>query len=41
MSVQNFKNSGKVVLIDWYESFGGVGPTPNMVVDEETAKENI
>lgn len=32
------KNKGKVVLIDWYESFGGVGPTPNMVVDEETAK---
>ncbi len=32
------KPGGKVLLVDWSESFGGIGPQPQSVVDEETAK---
>lgn len=33
------KPGGQVLLIDWSESFGGMGPTPNHVVTESTALE--
>ena len=33
------KNSGKVLLIDWSDSFGGMGPSTNHVLYESTAKE--
>lgn len=32
------KNSGRVLLIDWSDSFGGLGPEPNAVIREEEAK---
>lgn len=32
------KKGGLALLIDWSESFGGIGPQPNDVVDEQTAK---
>lgn len=32
------KTGGKVLLVDWSESFGSMGPQPNMVVDENTAR---
>lgn len=32
------KIGGKIMLVDWKESFGGLGPKPEMVVDEETAR---
>lgn len=32
------KLGGRVLLIDWSESFGGLGPQPGMVVDEATAR---
>lgn len=32
------KTGGKLLLIDWTESFGSLGPQPNMVVDEATAR---
>ncbi len=32
------KTGGKVLLIDWSESFGGLGPQPADVVDENTAQ---
>lgn len=32
------KVGGKLLLIDWEESFGGIGPSPEMVVSLETAK---
>jgi hypothetical protein len=32
------KIGGRLLLIDWSESFGEVGPQPNMVVDEVTAQ---
>lgn len=32
------KVGGKLLLIDWEESFGGIGPAPAMVVNAETAK---
>ena len=32
------KNGGKVMLIDWSESFGGLGPQPNAVVSEDIAR---
>ena len=28
---------GKLYIIDWSESFGGLGPTPEMVIDAATA----
>jgi arsenite methyltransferase len=31
------KPSGKVVLVDWSESFGGIGPTPLMVFGKNEA----
>lgn len=30
----------KLFVIDWTESFGGLGPTPTDVVDEEAAKDH-
>lgn len=33
------KPSGQILFIDWSESFGGMGPTPNHVVTENTALE--
>lgn len=33
------KKNGKVLLIDWSGSFGGMGPTPEHVITENTAKE--
>lgn len=33
------KKDGKVLLIDWSESFGGMGPAPKHVVTKDTAKE--
>jgi ubiquinone/menaquinone biosynthesis C-methylase UbiE len=32
------KLGGRVLLIDWKESFNGLGPQPGMVVDEEMAR---
>lgn len=32
------KTGGKLLLVDWSESFGSMGPQPNMVVDEATAR---
>ncbi|MEZ4103328.1 MAG: class I SAM-dependent methyltransferase [Candidatus Paceibacterota bacterium] len=32
------KSGGKVLLVDWSESFGGIGPQPENIVDEETSK---
>lgn len=31
------KPGGEILLIDWSESFGGLGPEPKAVVDETTA----
>lgn len=31
--------NGKVLLIDWSESFGGIGPASHHVVDESVARE--
>jgi ubiquinone/menaquinone biosynthesis C-methylase UbiE len=33
------KKGGNVLLIDWTESFGGMGPTPQSVITEIKAKE--
>jgi ubiquinone/menaquinone biosynthesis C-methylase UbiE len=33
------KKGGKVLLIDWSESFGGMGPAPQSVMTERMAKE--
>jgi ubiquinone/menaquinone biosynthesis C-methylase UbiE len=33
------KNGGKVLFIDWTESFGGMGPATHLVVTESMAKE--
>jgi len=33
------KKDGKILLIDWQESFGGMGPALGHVVNEEKAKE--
>lgn len=33
------KSDGKVLLVDWQESFGGMGPAPHHVVTEERAVE--
>lgn len=33
------KVGGRVLLVDWSESFGGLGPKANMVVDAQTAQE--
>ena len=33
------KKSGEVLLIDWKESFGGMGPIPEHIVSESMAKE--
>jgi len=29
------------LLIDWSESFGGIGPSPQSVIREESAKEML
>jgi len=33
------KPKGKIIVVDWMESFGGIGPHPNQVFNETTAKE--
>jgi ubiquinone/menaquinone biosynthesis C-methylase UbiE len=33
------KTGGKILLIDWSDSFGGMGPAPHLVVGESMAKE--
>jgi ubiquinone/menaquinone biosynthesis C-methylase UbiE len=33
------KSGGFVLVIDWSESFGGMGPTPEMIVKRETISE--
>jgi ubiquinone/menaquinone biosynthesis C-methylase UbiE len=33
------KSNGKVVVIDWSDSFGGLGPRPTSILKSETAKE--
>jgi ubiquinone/menaquinone biosynthesis C-methylase UbiE len=33
------KPKGRVLLIDWLESFGGMGPAPSAVVTEKAARE--
>jgi ubiquinone/menaquinone biosynthesis C-methylase UbiE len=32
------RSGGKLFIVDWSDSFGGMGPTPNLVVVEEEAK---
>ncbi len=32
------KPGGRVAIIDWTDSFGGLGPTPDMVVNADEAK---
>ncbi len=32
------KHTGRLVLIDWYESFGNIGPAEDNIVSEDTAK---
>jgi ubiquinone/menaquinone biosynthesis C-methylase UbiE len=32
------KPGGKLAIIDWSDSYGNLGPTPDMVFDEEDAK---
>lgn len=33
------KQGGKILLVDWSESFAGLGPAPQQVVSEDTARE--
>ncbi len=33
------KPNGRVLLVDWMDSFGGIGPTPKMVIKKKTAQE--
>jgi ubiquinone/menaquinone biosynthesis C-methylase UbiE len=33
------KPGGKVLVIDWKESYGGMGPTPGVVIPADVAKE--
>lgn len=33
------KNDGLIMLIDWQDSFGGIGPAPMYIVTESRAKE--
>ena len=35
------KPNGKILIVDWSESFGGIGPSPQSVVREESAKEML
>lgn len=32
------KPAGQVLVVDWSESFGGLGPQPNQVIDQNSAK---
>ena len=32
------KIGGKILLVDWSESFGGIGPQPEMVIAEDIAR---
>ncbi len=36
---RTLRSGGKLFVIDWTESFGGLGPHPTQVVDEDTAKD--
>lgn len=33
------KPGGRVLLVDWADSFGGIGPTPKMVITKDKARE--
>jgi ubiquinone/menaquinone biosynthesis C-methylase UbiE len=33
------KPSGRILVVDWSDSFGGMGPQPNMVFTQQTARE--
>ncbi len=33
------KQGGRVLVVDWSDSFGGIGPTPKMVVKKDKAME--
>ena len=33
------KPAGRVLVVDWYESFGNLGPAPDAVVTEDQAKD--
>jgi ubiquinone/menaquinone biosynthesis C-methylase UbiE len=35
---RTLRKGGKFFVVDWTESFAGLGPHPNQVVDEMTAK---
>jgi len=35
------KNGGKILVVDWRESFGGVGPQPDHVINEEEMREMV
>lgn len=35
------KPGGRVLVVDWSESFGGIGPTPEMVVKKDVVKEKF
>jgi ubiquinone/menaquinone biosynthesis C-methylase UbiE len=35
------RNKGKILVVDWRESFGGVGPQPEYVIAEEEMREII
>jgi arsenite methyltransferase len=37
--VRILKPGGRVLVVDWADSFGGIGPKPNMVVKKEKAME--
>jgi len=32
------RSGGKIFIVDWTDSFGGMGPTPELVIVEEEAK---
>ncbi len=39
MKLADFKKDGEVLMIDWSESFGGMGPTSQNIVTEAIARE--
>ena len=39
--MRTLKSGGKLFLIDWSESFSGLGPQPGQVVSENTARSQV
>ena len=35
------KPAGRVVIIDWADSFGGIGPKPEMIVKKEKIMDDL